>query len=106
MYSHEDQIDFPVSWSWWRYYSREFTGIDPGPNEPIIEEAHPMEIAETYGDEPRKQYDQLREMVLYLQGKLNEHTDKSLLRKKSPPPTPPKEYRYNTIKIEDEKPFV
>ena len=30
----QDLYDFPMSWTWWRHYSRYNEGVDPGPDEP------------------------------------------------------------------------
>ncbi len=83
----EDPIDFPVAWDWHRHYSKEFGEFDPGSNEPAFGEGdkgdreYPARgILEEINLESK--YTQLRGMVLYLQNKMNQHTDKSKARKK------------------------
>lgn len=66
-------IDFPVSWSWHRYYETEQGRPDPGPNKPIPEPIKETRIEPEWTKTQWYYVENLRAIIIHLQTKLSEH---------------------------------
>ena len=76
-----DDIDYPVSWMFWRDHCR-MHGYDPGPDEPINEQhAVLQEVSNPWTNRQWDYVQQLKSQILFLERKLNEHIDKSRKRR-------------------------
>lgn len=67
-----DYIDYPVSWDWWRHYSRYYDGVDPGPN-------FPEARSEDSPSDLKSEIEQLRGKCVFLE------TENWKLRNERPP---------------------
>lgn len=85
----EGLIDFEINWNAHRSLSIRGSRPDPGPNtsqentDDLKSRITELESHTDQGNVPRHLYDQLRGQVLFLQKKLNEHTDRQSKRRKN-----------------------